>query len=1012
MKKLLTLFISLLFLNAIQAQVPTNDNCEGATFIPNVNKYCSKNAQFTTIGATPSGYGPASCFDLAPKNDVWFSFVATNINVVISVVGKSPDNTTGTMVAPAVALYDGQCGVGNNIGELDCAYAAPNNTASFIKGGLEIGKTYLVRVQPKSAGKDGSFTLCIDCYTPPKDPSGDCITASVLCDKSPFAVEYTNGVGKINNEITKKNAPCFDNGAGGNDVESSSTWFKWTCDKAGTLTFDLDPFGLTDDLDFIVFQLPKDLNDCDNKILLRCMASGESPSKYPSICHGKTGLNLTSTDVSEDAGCQITPGKDNYLKALDMVAGASYVLVVNNFTDTKAGFRVDFGGTGTFLGPQAKFKSTTTKKVCFSESLTYEDQSFYNSANGKIVKWNWNFGQGANPKSLTDNTKPPTHDVTYNTPGTKYVALTVESDKGCLITAIDSFVVDSCCKTLNKIKMQPAIKDLACPDLLEGEIKLNPTVKLPTTYTWDIGLNTSTISNLGAGQYKVTISNTATCDTVYTFNVKSPLPISTDTLLKKPTCNGGKDGIITLVPSGGKSPYQYDFGNGYTPDNTAKNLAIGKYPIFIKDINGCLKAVTVDLKELELNLDPTIKALKPPSCFGLSDGAIVLSIVNGKSPFLYDFGSGFQNSNSISNLASGTYNITVQDDNLCKGIFKFDIKQPDKIVLKADTTLISCNAANDGKGFVTATGGTGAYKYLWSDAKQQTTQGASGLAPGVYTISVTDENNCVGTIQIGLNQPPLLDVKSKLKDVLCYNERTGEIQFIGQGGRPPYQYSLDGVVFQKNDVFKNLPAGSYSLIVRDTANCEFQVPVKLNQPSPFIVNAGSDLTIELGESAQLFAETSPVGKNVKSWMWTPDSTLSCRDCPNPITNPFKTITYTIKATDETGCKATDRVTIVVSKPRRTFPPNVFSPGDDNGINDRFTIFSDRSAKRIQLMRVYDRWGTLVFEGSNFPTNDTNFGWNGTFRNKNAEAGVYTWTALIEYLDGEVISYKGDILLLR
>lgn len=1006
MKKIFSLIFPLLYVAFLQAQAPANDNCEGATFIPNVTNYCSANGAFTTVGATPSGYGPATCFNSA-KNDVWFSFIATNINITIAVTGTSPDKA-GTMVAPAVALYDGECGVGNTIGELDCDFASPTNTANFIKGGIEIGKKYLIRVQPSSAGKDGTFRLCIKNFTPPKEPSGDCSSASVLCDKTSFSVAYTNGVGKVTNEITKANAPCFDNGSGGNDLESSSTWFKWTCEKAGTLTFDLTPLGVTDDLDFALFQLPQNLDDCANKKLLRCMASGNPKSSYPSPCHGNTGLNTTATDISEDAGC--AGNKDNYLKALDMEVGAHYILVVNNYSDSGDGFDVSFGGTSTFLGPTAKFKTTTTKKVCFGENLTYEDQSFY--SNGAIKSWSWNFGQGATPKTLKDATKPPLHSVAYNTVGTKYVALTLESDKGCLITAIDSFTVDSCCSTINKIETAPTIKNLACPDLLEGEIKLNPTTKIPTTYTWDLGQTTPTISNLGAGQYKVTVSNAATCDFVYTFDVKSPLPIITDTLLKKPTCNGGKDGIITLVPSGGTAPYEYDFGNGYAPNNTEKNLAIGKYPIFIKDVNGCLKAITVDLKELELNLDPTIKALKPPSCFGLSDGSITLNIFNGKSPFLYDFGSGFQNGNSISNLASGTYNITVQDDNLCKGVFNFNVKQPDKIVLKADTVVISCNGANDGKAYVEATGGTGAYKYLWNDTKKQTTQNATELAPGIYTVSVSDENNCVEIIQVGLNQPPLLGVKGNLKNLLCYNDRTGEIQFIGEGGRPPYQFSLDGVVFQKNDLFKNLPAGPYSLIVRDTANCEFQVPVNLSQPSPFIVNAGSDQTIELGETASLFAETSPVGKNVKSWMWTPDTSLTCRDCPNPIANPFKTTSYTIKAIDETGCAAVDRLTVIVSKPRRTFPPNVFSPGNDDGINDRFTIFTDRSAKKIQLMRVFDRWGNLVFEGADFPPNDSNFGWDGTFRSKKSPEGVYTWVVLMEYLDGEVISYKGDISLVR
>jgi gliding motility-associated-like protein len=1002
MKKIFLLLISILYVAFSQAQAPANDNCETALYISDIKSFCSKfnDPNFSTSKAKVAGF-QGSCIN-QKGNDVWYSFVAlaTDINIVIK-TGSGIANAGGTMKFPEAVLYSGDCST--SLSELECQKNSVQNIINLYQGGLTIGQTYYLQIQARlPGGTDGTFQLCIENYNPPKIPQGDCIEGSILCDKSSFIVQSVTGFGKDNKEISQSDAACFV-GSTSTNVEMSSTWYKWTCDKSGTLTFVLTPNKEDDDIDFILFELPGGLNDCGGKTAVRCMASGDS---YPSICMGPTGLREGENDLSETTGCG--SGKNAFIKPLDMVAGKSYALMVNNFTSSNTGFKMSFGGTGTFLGPTAKFKTTTVKKVCFGEALTYEDQSFY--SNGTIKKWSWNFGQAATPKNLIDLTKPPTHTVTYNTPGQKYVALTIESDKGCLITAIDSFTVDSCCSTVNKIKILPQIKDLACPDLLEGEIKLNPTVELPTTYTWDLGQTTPTITNLGAGQYKVTISNTATCDAVFTFDVKSPLPIITDTLLKKPTCNGGKDGIITLVPSGGKAPYEYDFGNGYTSSNTEKNLSIGKYPIFIKDINGCLKAVTVDLKELELNLDPTIKALKPPSCFGLSDGAITLNIFNGKSPFLYDFGSGFQNNNSISNLASGTYNIAVQDDNLCKGIFKFNVKQPDKIVLQADTVVISCNGANDGKGYVEATGGTGAYKYLWSDTKQQTTQNAVALAPGVYTVSVTDENNCIETIQVGLNQPPLLGVKGNLKNLLCYNDRTGEIQFIGEGGRPPYQFSLDGVVFQKNDLFKNLPAGSYSLIVRDTANCEFQIPVNLSQPSP--LNAGSDQIIELGEAASLFAETSPVGKNVKSWAWTPDTALTCRDCPNPTAMPFRTTSYTIKAIDETGCPAVDRVTIVVSKPRRTFPPNVFSPGNDDGINDRFTIFTDRSAKKIQLMRIFDRWGDLIFEGTDFPPNDSNFGWNGTFRNKKAAEGVYTWIVLMEYLDGEVISYKGDVSLLR
>jgi gliding motility-associated-like protein len=1010
MKKILTLIFTFGFLASLLAQKPANDECEGAIFIPDVKSFCSAfgSPTFSTVNATPSGFGAATCIPTV-GNDVWFSFIplAKDVNIVIK--GQvNTKNVGGTMKFPQAALYSGDCK--GQLTEWECQ--KDNNGIGLInlyQGGLEIGTQYFIRIQASTGGggKDGTFQMCIDNYNPPKVPQGDCPDASLLCDKSTFVVQAVTGFGKDGKEIKPSDAACFDGGLGGpSNVEMSSTWYKWTCEKTGTLTFTLTPLKENDDIDFILFELPGGIDDCANKFAVRCMACGDS--QFPSPCMGPTGLRDGETDLSESAGCG--PGKNSFIAPLDMVVGKSYALMVNNFTSTGTGFKMDFGGTSTFLGPTVKFSTTAKNSVCFGKSLEYQDESFY--VNGTIKKWSWNFGQGATPAKLEETIKPSLHAVKYNSPGKKYVSLSLETNKGCIVTEILAFEVDSCCKTDNKINNLPTITDLTCSYLLDGVIDLKPKEVIPTTYSWELGQKTSKIEGLGAGTYKVTISNAATCDTIINYTVKSPPPILVDTLLKKPTCNGGKDGIITLLPNGGNAPYEFDFGKGFSLDNTLKNLPIGLYKSFIKDKSGCLKAIDIDLKELELDLNPTVKAAKPPLCFGSKNGEITLSINNGKSPFLYDFGTGFQNSNSITNLASGTYNVTVQDDNNCKGKFKFVLDQPEKIVLATDTSLISCYGANDGKASVDGKGGTGAYSFAWDDDKKQINSQAIGLAPKNYTVTVTDENGCTETAQVGLAQPPKLDITATVKDVGCFNDRTGELVLLGNGGRPPYKYSLDGVIFQKSTNFKGLPFGTYSLIVKDTAGCEYQISQKINQPSPFIVNAGSDQVIELGESANIFAETFPIGKNVKSYLWTPDSTLTCRDCPNPTSTPFKTITYLIKAVDETGCPAQDKVTIIVTKLRRIFPPNVFSPGDDNGLNDKFTLFSDRSAKQVQLMRVFDRWGTLIYEGQNFPTNDTKFGWDGTYRGKKAEVGVYTWTALVEFIDGEVLTYKGDILLVR
>lgn len=107
------------------------------------------------------------------------------------------------------------------------------------------------------------------------------------------------------------------------------------------------------------------------------------------------------------------------------MAGKTYALLVNNFTSTGNGFSIEFGGTGTFLGPTADFTSVPADSMCIGGDVTFTDASFY--PNGSIVNWQWNFGTGASPQTASGQGP---HTVSYNSTGTKSISLTVESDKG------------------------------------------------------------------------------------------------------------------------------------------------------------------------------------------------------------------------------------------------------------------------------------------------------------------------------------------------------------------------------------------------------------------------------------------------------------------------------------------------------------------------------------------------------------------------------------------------------
>jgi gliding motility-associated-like protein len=221
---------------------------------------------------------------------------------------------------------------------------------------------------------------------------------------------------------------------------------------------------------------------------------------------------------------------------------------------------------------------------------------------------------------------------------------------------------------------------------------------------------------------------------------------------------------------------------------------------------------------------------------------------------------------------------------------------------------------------------------------------------------------------------------------------------------------LEGGPFQDAGLFAGLKAGSYQLTVMDMLGCTAEIIVEVNQPPPLLVDAGPDVTIELGFGTTITALVQP-SLNGVDLSWTPNEFIDCAVCPTINANPVNTTTYTVTVTDQAGCTASDEMTVVVLKIRRIYIPNSFSP-DFNGINDNFTIYGGIGAESIVELRIYNRWGGLIFEGFDLPLGSEPDGWDGTFKGRVLDPEVFAYYALIRFIDEEIILYKGDIQLIR
>jgi gliding motility-associated-like protein len=901
-------------------QVPVNDDCIGAIDINlknNNGDYCSKAAEFTTVGSTVGTLSGAACFNNA-ANDVWFSFIAVATEARVSVFGIS--DPPGTLRSPEIALYYTDC---SNYQELLPCRSQQGSTGSSAttRSGLIPGERYYLRIQ---GSVRGTFKLCIRNYNPPATSEADCPKGAVLCDKSPFSLSSLTNAGNDDTELA--DAPCL--GAGARTAETKSVWYRWTCEKSGSLTFTLTPTKQEDDLDFVIYELPNGTTNCLGKKVLRCMASGDL--FFPSRCQGPTGLRDGETDFSEPGGCS-DPSQNNFAAPLQMEQGKSYALVVNNFDDSGLGFSIDWGGTGTFVGPQAKIKiNKPDKTYCLGEDVIFDDASTF--ALGRITNRSWRFGKDAS-RDTANGVGP--FKVFYKTPGWKSVVLTVTTERGCIVTSI--------------------------------------------------------------------------LDSIY---VK---PFEYDSLLRRPTCNGGRDGSIRLrVTNCGRAPIRYNWENtGYTTVDSISGLSPGIYRVAVTDSSGLyVDTFRFNLKEFVVEIDKTRSKKEDPKCTGQTNGRIVISPITGVPPFRYRWNNNtfFTLDSTLSGLGNGQYSVEIRDANNCAGFYTFDIQDPPSLNVSVDSFNISCFGRIDGYAVAYPSGGVGKYRVSWGNGAVGDT--IFNLKKGTYQVNVVDTNGCYTGMPFSISEPPQIGLTPlSIIATKCYGDSTGSLVIQGKGGTPPYRYSIDGIRFQRDTVFKNIPGKKYNVVVRDSTGCRETIEVEVPQPPQLQVSAGPDLTIELGFSTDLRAIVVPSSKLV-SYKWTPaDSTLSCFDCPRPSARPLKTTIYTVSVRDSSGCTALDDVELKVLKIRPIFIPNVFSPNSD-GVNDIFAIYGNQAAFIVRELRIYNRWGGQVFEGKDIPLNDETRGWDGYFDGKPLNPDVFTFYAIIRFIDGEEVLYKGDITLVR
>jgi gliding motility-associated-like protein len=604
------------------------------------------------------------------------------------------------------------------------------------------------------------------------------------------------------------------------------------------------------------------------------------------------------------------------------------------------------------------------------------------------------------------STGPNVNDLSA---GIQYV--TISDANGCQL--VDTFTIDEPLIGLSGyVTMTPALCNGQNSGILTATISGGTGFY---TYNWSSGATTMVSDSLVAGTYTVTVTDGNGCNLTFTEVVTEASPIQvTASVLNNVACDGALTGQAQATnATGGTAPYSYVWSDGTGQTGlVATGLGAGVITVIATDANTCTATASVTITEpVATTLTENIVDV---SCNGLSDGSITITGAN-KTIVSYVWSNSVVG-NTNSNLAAGTYTVTVTDSDLCTAVFAYTVEESDAMQIELmESNSIACYGDTTAQLEATVSGGRPAYSYAWNNGA--TTMVNSNLGAGTYTVTVTDNRGCMVDATLLIEEPSELIVTGLGTQVLCTGDANGTITVNGQGGTVNIgnlEYSIDGGSnWQTGNIFTSLTAGDYRIQVRDENGCisDTLIPV-IPADTFYIVDITADTNIVYLDSMELLVELNDTSSIMYSWSSLSNGgTLLTDSSYSYFVAPIDGEQYEFVATNRFGCEVSHVVNVEVDKPRPANAPNGFTPNGD-GVNDRFFVQGGDKVEEVMVLRVFDRWGELVYDGSSMTVNDETTGWDGTFRGQDSPAGSYVWYSEVKFKDGHIEVIKGDVTLLR
>ncbi len=652
-----------------------------------------------------------------------------------------------------------------------------------------------------------------------------------------------------------------------------------------------------------------------------------APAQTTATCTGLTAGTWTVT-VTDANGCTQTATATITQPVVLTVAG-SHTNVTCNAACNGSATATPAGGTAPYTyswnDPGFQTTATTTSTLCAGTfSVTVTDANGCTATTSQTITQpvaitvtmssvDASCGGSDGSASVVAAGGTPGYTYLWNSGGTTSTinlipsgsyTVTVTDANGCTIAGTVS-VNDGGAPTATIT----ASTNVSCNGACDGTATVSAVGgTAPYTYNWSSVGNTATETGICAGTVSVTVTDAFGC--VSTANVAITQPTALNASITASTnvsCNGGSNGSATVSASGGTAPYTYLWNDPApaqtTPTSTA--LTAGSWTVTVTDAHGCTITATATITQPTL-LTAAITATTNVSCNGGNNGSATVTASNGTPGYTYSWPAGGSLSTQT-NLAVGSYTVTVTDLNGCTATATATITQPTALTASIAGTNAGCNGASTGAADLTPGGGTPVYTYAWSSGP--ITQDLTNIPSGTYTVTVTDVNGCTVSANTTITQPTALTASVTGTNAGCNGASTGAADLTPGGGTPAYTYAWSSGPTTQD--LTNIPSGTYTVIVTDANGCTISASTTITQPTAVTAAITGTTNVSCnGGSDGTATVTAGGGTPAYTYLWNDPAPAQ-----TSLTATGLTVgSWTVTVTDANGCSVSAIATITQPTP--------------------------------------------------------------------------------------------------